>query len=223
VKQTNLQSSMPLDALEPPLRDEELARRARCGCRQSFDELVRRFQVRLLRFLQRRVRSDADAEDLLQETFVRAYLRLNQYDPTRAFGTWLFTIAHRLAVSHHRRSLAAARADAAAGERLRNRVSVAPGWEMADQESRQHFWEKAARVLSEEQLCATWLFYVEEMPAPQIAEVLGRSWVSVKTILFRARRKLSTILSESTGLESQTASSGLADSDIGAIGMYVTG
>ena len=52
-------------------------------------------------------------------------------------------------------------------------------------------------VLSDEQLCATWLFYVEEMPAPQIAEVLGRSWVSVKTILFRARRKLAPLLAES--------------------------
>lgn len=183
--------------------DDDLAARAREGCRDSFDALVRRFQVRLLRFLQRRVRSDSDAEDLLQETFVRAYLRLQQYNPARPFGTWLFTIAHRLAISHHRRGLAAARAGAVAGERLRDRVEPEPGTEMADEESRQVFWEQACSVLSEEQLCATWLFYVEQMPAPQIAEVLGRSWVSVKTILFRARRKLAPIFAESRGIETE--------------------
>ena len=98
-----MQNSAIIDAAVLTVSDEELARRARGGCHQSFGELMKRFQVRLLRFLQRRLRSTADAEDLLQETFVRAYQRLERYDETRPFGTWLFTIAHRLAVSHHRR------------------------------------------------------------------------------------------------------------------------
>ncbi|HET6247903.1 MAG TPA: sigma-70 family RNA polymerase sigma factor [Tepidisphaeraceae bacterium] len=180
--------------------DEQLAGRARAGCRDSFGELAGRFQVRLLRFLQRQVRSASDAEDLLQETFVRAFQRLHQYDENRPFGTWLFTIAHRLAVSHHRRALAAARATSTFADRDRHRMAEEPGRQLANEESRLHFWATARKVLSEEQLCATWLFYVEEMPAPQIAEVLGRSWVSVKTILFRARRKLAPLLAESKEL-----------------------
>ena len=159
----------------------------------SFEELVRRFQVRLLHFLQRRVRSTSDAEDLLQESFVRAYERLESYDESRPFVTWLFTIAHRLAVSHHRHAMAVARAQDSAIERMRDRTSDLPGAAMENEETRRRFWETASAVLSEEQFSATWLFYVEEMPAPQIAEVLGRSWVSVKTILFRARRKLMPI------------------------------
>jgi len=186
---------------ESPDSDEQLARRARQGCRDSFGELARRYQTRLLRYLHRYIRSTADAEDVLQETFVRAFQRLNQYDQTRSFGTWLFTLAHRLAVSHHRRALVAARATEIVGQRVRSQEAAEPGNPLADQEAREFFWAKAAAVLSEEQLCATWLFYVEQMPAPQIAEVLGRTWVSVKTILFRARRKLAPILAEFAGME----------------------
>ncbi|HWE04469.1 MAG TPA: sigma-70 family RNA polymerase sigma factor [Tepidisphaeraceae bacterium] len=182
---------------ESSASDEQLAGQARQGCRDSFEELARRFQVRLLRFLQRRVRSQADAEDLLQDTFVRAFERLNQYDPARPFSTWLFTIAHRIAMSHHRRQQAGARAGLVVADQLRGAGHAEPDGRMADEESRQAFWETAARVLTEEQFNATWLFYVERMPAPQIADVLGRSWVSVKTLLFRARRRLAPVVRES--------------------------
>ena len=178
------------------VRDEELAALARGGCRDSFEELVRRFQVRLLRFLQRRVQSNADAEDLLQETFIRAYERLDRYDVNRPLGTWLFTIAHRLAISHHRRHQTALRASEVLMHQGAETETCEPSRQLADEEGRKLLWEKAAAVLSEEQLSAVWLFYVEEMPAPQIAEVMGRSWVSVKTILFRARRKLMPFLED---------------------------
>ncbi len=79
----------------------------------------------------------------------------------------------------------------------RDAACAEPSRDLADEEARALFWEQAAAVLSDEQLCATWLFYVEQMPAPQIAEVLGRTWVSIKTILFRAGRKLMPIFAES--------------------------
>ena len=72
-----------------PPGDEELARRAQLGCTDSFEELVRRFQVPLLRFLGRRT-SAVDAEDLLQDTFVRAYQNLQRYRSAWRFRTWLF-------------------------------------------------------------------------------------------------------------------------------------
>ena len=176
-------SSPARDVDATGLSDELLAQRGE-GSRSSFDELARRFQIKLLRFLQRRLRSNSDAEDLLQETFIRAFQHLNQYDESRPFGTWLFTIAQRLAVSHHRHRLTVARASEVIAERYQERQELEPVHRMANEESRQLFWDKAASVLTEEQFSATWLFYVEAMPAPQIAEVLGRLWVSVKTILF---------------------------------------
>lgn len=179
--------------------DAALVRRAQAGCRRSFEALVKRYQAPLLRFLSQRVRSLADAEDLLQETFVRAYQRLDRYRDAWRFSTWLYTIAHRLSVSHHRRSQSrptcgpeplASRADASAPE---------PGHDLAEGESRRRFWDAAATVLTDEQLAAVWLFYVEGMGAREVAAVLDKSWVSVKTMLFRARRRLEPCARELEG------------------------
>jgi RNA polymerase sigma-70 factor, ECF subfamily len=182
------------------MTDEQLARRAQEGCRRSFEQLVLRYQVPLLRFITERVRCVADAEDLVQETFVRAYRRIDNYHDQWRFSTWLFTIAHRLAVSHLRSPRSRALAGIDQVERqLPPSATVDPGRDLMERENRQRFWETAAGVLSEEQLAAVWLFYVEGMGAKDVAEVLGRSWVSVKTMLFRARRKLESSLSEWSG------------------------
>src|SRR5687767_8966703 len=85
--------------------DERLALRAHAGCSSSFDALVRRMQSPLLGFLIRQLRNRADAEDVLQETFVRAYVNLSAFDPRWRFKTWLFAIARNLAVSHRRRTM----------------------------------------------------------------------------------------------------------------------
>jgi len=74
--------------------------------------------------------------------------------------------------------------------------SPAPLDVMVAEESRSRLWLRAAEVLSEEQTTALWLHYVEDMPAPAIALVLGRSWASVKVMLFRARKRLLPLLGE---------------------------
>ncbi len=89
----------PLDQLS----DEELARRTQAGSSACFGEVVRRHGDRLLRFLIYRTRSVQDAEDLLQDTFARAYQRIESYDPRWKLTTWLYTIAARLAYSLRRR------------------------------------------------------------------------------------------------------------------------
>ena len=67
---------------------------------------------------------------------------------------------------------------------------------MVAEENRSRLWDRAAGVLSEEQTTALWLHYVEDMPARAIAQVLGRSWASVKVMLFRARKRLLPLLGE---------------------------
>jgi DNA-directed RNA polymerase specialized sigma24 family protein len=95
--------SMACDATVMPLSDEDLAGRAQEGCSASFEELVRRFQVPLLQFLQRWAARE-DAEDLVQDTFVRAYRNLHRYRSSWRFATWLYTIARRLSINQRRRS-----------------------------------------------------------------------------------------------------------------------
>lgn len=169
--------------------NEQLARRAQRGCAESFELLVRRLQVPLLQFLRKKVKSPDDAEDILQETFVRAYQQIGRYHNRWRFSTWVFTIAHHCAVSHHRK----ARAELDRISVIRGSggaASMFPVDSMEDEESRRRFWALAGDLLTQDQFTAIWLYYVEEMPARQIMQVLGCSWVSVKTTLYRARRRL---------------------------------
>ncbi|MBN2270051.1 MAG: sigma-70 family RNA polymerase sigma factor, partial [Sedimentisphaerales bacterium] len=85
------------------LSAEDLARRSQLGCRASFAELVERYGTGLLRFLRRRTNNLHDAEDLVQDTFVRAYANIHGYRSTYKFSTWLFTIARNLACTRLRR------------------------------------------------------------------------------------------------------------------------
>jgi RNA polymerase sigma-70 factor, ECF subfamily len=180
---------MPIEA---PVSDEELACRAQQGCAESLDQLLRRFQTPVLHFLRRRGFS-SEAEDLTQETFLRAYENLHRYNRRWAFSTWLFTIAHRTGINHRRRCLPIA--DGRAAEAATS-PEPAPPEAAIVAENRLRLWDRAASVLSEEQTTALWLHYVEGMPARAIARVLGRSWASVKVMLFRARKRLLPLLGE---------------------------
>lgn len=177
--------------------DEQLARLAGRGCAPSFEELCRRYQVPLVEFFRFR-RHAADSEDLCQETLVRAYRNLDRYDPRWRFATWLFVIARRISINHQQRFRVAADTEALADvpSPVRQPIQVA-----ADRENQKRLWELARQALTEEEVTAIWLHYVEDMPTRQIASVLGRSWVSTKTMMFRARRKLRAQLRQSDILE----------------------
>ncbi|HEY4240497.1 MAG TPA: RNA polymerase sigma factor [Kofleriaceae bacterium] len=162
---------------------EELAAAARSGDRAAFDELVVRLRPQLVAFLARRVAA-SDAEDVAQETFLRAFDRLDSYDPGRPFGTWLFAIGKNVAANH-----AVARTRREAREAAVAPVSEAAP-EAASRDAADELWARAARVLKPEPYRALYLSYAEGKTIAAIATTLGRSQISVKVMLFRARRRL---------------------------------
>ncbi len=172
------------------LRIPELVRRAQAGALPAFAELVRRFEGRLLNFLLRRVGTNADAEDLVQETFVRAWQRIAQYNPRWQFSTWLYTIAHRLAVAQRQRQRREPRPACLDGVPS----ECDPGRPAADREQCRHIWALADRLLPETQRVALWLRYAEGLGTSEIARVLGKSRVGVRVMLFRARETLAANL-----------------------------
>jgi RNA polymerase sigma-70 factor, ECF subfamily len=170
--------------LKPPstaISAEELAVRARAGSRASFDELVARYRPQLVAFLARRLASAADAEDVAQETFLRAYDRLDHYDPSRPFSTWLFAIGKNVAANH---AIARSRRDA------RDRDSRPADAVIAGDAAASDLWPRAAAILSADAYRMLWLRYVQGLTVREIATELDRSSVAVKVMLFRARRRL---------------------------------
>jgi RNA polymerase sigma-70 factor (ECF subfamily) len=186
--------------ISPPASDEVLASRAAAGSVAAFETLARRYQAVLLRFLQRR--SPREAEDVLQEAFLRAYRSIGSYRPGRPFKPWLFTIAYRLAVDAGRRSgprladLADAPADAGPG----------PLEQLASQESAERLWAIVRASLGKEPFTAVWLHYADDLSPRQVAAVMGRSQVWVRTTLHRARKRLATVL-ESARWDADSAGS----------------
>lgn len=83
--------------------DADLVRRCLSGDQRACRDLVRRYERPVYSVLMRVVRRAEDAEDLVQETFVKVFRALDRYDLERPFAAWIFTIASRLAIDHLRR------------------------------------------------------------------------------------------------------------------------
>jgi RNA polymerase sigma-70 factor (ECF subfamily) len=86
------------------LDDEECARLAQNGENHAFSVLVTRYQDRIYRFLLRLTRAPEDAQDLTQDTFLRAHQALGRWRPEAPFRSWLFKIARNSAFDQLRRS-----------------------------------------------------------------------------------------------------------------------
>ncbi|MGB2824797.1 MAG: sigma-70 family RNA polymerase sigma factor [Phycisphaerae bacterium] len=166
---------------------EELAAEAAAGSSACFEALVRRLGPRLLRYLRQRVGDLHAAEDLLQETFLKAYRNLGRYDPSRSFATWLFTIGTRLAASYwraHRPAVGIENVDPP------DRRDRGPLEAAALREQHANLWALASRTLPGSQFTAMWLRFAEEMAIRDVAAVMEKSVGGVKVLLHRACRRL---------------------------------
>ncbi len=165
--------------------DEELAREARAGSRRSFEELALRYKRRLFVYFRPRLGSDQDAEDLVQETFLKLYRNIRNYDPAHRFSTWLYTSANRLAISSYRRKRTAA-------GRLGAEVADVPAGlaaQTAGEARSTGLWD-AAGTLGGNQYRVLWLRYGEDLTIEEIAASIGKSRLAVRLLLHRARTNL---------------------------------
>ncbi|WP_221774741.1 RNA polymerase sigma factor [Pelagicoccus albus] len=152
--------------------------------RAGFARLVEQHQDKLRNFLYRYTRNTQDAEDLTQDTFVKAYRNIHRYDSKYSFSTWLYTIARRTAYNHFRdkKPTEALEYDIAAG-------ADTPDVEAAQEDEKDWVWE-AAKKLKPDFREALTLKYVDDLSIEEISRVMGKTQTNVKIILFRARNQL---------------------------------
>ena len=178
---------MPIisDKLEH-MKEEELICQAQMGSSDSFGALAQRYRGMLLSFLRQRTNSPQDAEDLLQETFLRAFTNIAAYNSARPLATWLMSIGSNLAVSHSRK-----RREGAANEMeaVDSRCAT-PLQHVAAAQQRENLWAIAKEVLSKKQFDALWLRYAQNLCVRDIARAMSLTSIHVKVLLHRARKKL---------------------------------
>lgn len=167
--------------------DRRLAISAQGGCLQSFEKLVQRFEKPLYKFLNEKTKNHHLTEDLLQDTFITVYRKLERYNPDYAFATWVFTIANRLAISNYRKQKPQI-------EEFDFATNETPLCSLMESESHKALWTQAKRLLPRNHFTALWLFYAEGMKIDQIAEVMDQGVSSVKVWLHRARKRLASHL-----------------------------
>jgi RNA polymerase sigma-70 factor, ECF subfamily len=86
------------------INDARLVEMTREGGQEAFAELVRRYENRLIRVISRFILDPVMVEDIAQEVFLRAYRRLELFDPSRRFGPWLFQIGVNMTLDHLRKT-----------------------------------------------------------------------------------------------------------------------
>ncbi len=176
-----------------------LALRVQEGDRDAFAELVTDFQGRVFNFVFHFFRDRDLAEEVTQETFLRAYRFIKRFDSERKFSTWLFAIAKNLCIDEQRRGGRGAtismedvplETDFADQDLLHQRDPAS----IASSREEGAMVEEALAELPEKYRSALILCYYEEMPYQEIAAVLDLSVNLVKVRIFRAKKMLLQIL-----------------------------
>jgi RNA polymerase sigma-70 factor (ECF subfamily) len=178
--------------------DAELLDRIRNGAVDDFAEIIQRHQAQVFAILHRYERDAQKAEDLAQETFVKAWRFLDRYDGRAPFNHWLSKIALRVALDHLRRQ-----------KRLRPEVAFSELGEAAldwlqqpddgadvGAEQAAELLHAAMRELAPEDRQVITLLELEGRSVKEICALTGFSSAAVRVRAFRARGKLRKILTQ---------------------------
>jgi RNA polymerase sigma-70 factor (ECF subfamily) len=168
------------------------------GEHHGYEEIVRRYQNRVFSLLLMMVRDHSGAEEVTQDTFMRAYSNLHKYDLQRPLYPWLATIAARLGINWINRS--GARQHRGDTEFDISKLAASaphPAEQIEQQQAQQQLWHQVAGLPQGERT-AVLLFYKQELRVTEIAGILGVTTGTVKTLLHRGRMHLKAQL-ESNG------------------------
>src|SRR4051812_934567 len=97
-----LRSSSETDVIGDPVTQGDAPQPVALGAGNEFEEIVRLHSSRIFNFVFQMTRQRQDAEDLVQQTFIKAYHNLHRFDGSRPIINWLLTIARRSALNHFR-------------------------------------------------------------------------------------------------------------------------
>ena len=181
--------------------DQQLVERAQRGDKHAFELLVAKYQRRLLRLISRLVRDPAEAEDVAQEAFIKAYRALPQFRGDAAFYTWLYRIgvntAKNFLVSNGRKAPTSTEKDAEEAETFEDAgqlrdintpESVLMSRQVAEAVN------AAMERLPEELCTAVTLREIEGLSYDEIAEVMNCPIGTVRSRIFRAREAIAAEL-----------------------------
>jgi RNA polymerase sigma-70 factor (ECF subfamily) len=172
--------------------DAELAQSAAGGDRHAYATLVDRHLSSVYSVVRRIVFNSADAEDLTQDTFVRALTRLDQYGRDYPFRNWLLKIATNLAINQVRSRQRERARFPRLIDQQQQRQETGPDVPTTEE------WQRWLARLDSHQRTALVLFHFQEMSYAEIARVMEVPVNTVRTYLHRGRNRLKELISAKT-------------------------
>ena len=193
------------------MEEKALIQKAVSGDAGAFEQLVLRYQTQVYNLALRMVSNDADAQDLAQEAFVRAWRALGSFQFSSQFSTWLYRLTSNICIDflraqkkHKAVSLTVLQDDETQQWDMEDSNPL-PEEQMIDREE-QEALARAIEALDPEYRQVLILRIVNDCSYQQIAEVLGIREGTVKSRLSRAREQLRKKLSQSGNFSVSTAS-----------------
>jgi RNA polymerase sigma-70 factor (ECF subfamily) len=189
---------------EPAQRqsDEELIAAFQGGDEEAFNLLVGRYKHPLLNFVYRYLGDFDQADDVVQETFIRLYQKGDAYRPVAKFSTWIYTIATNLAKTQLRNrskrgvfSLNKKRGDEGVRE-TEIRDDRYPADRLADSSVKQEIIQRALAELPEQYREAVVLSDIQELSYEEICAITGMNMGTLKSRLNRGRSQLQVLLKD---------------------------
>lgn len=177
----------------PAPTDEELVRKSKEGDERAFGELISRYESKVYSLALKMVRNPEDAEDVLQDTFLRAYRGIKSFQGASTFSTWVYRITANSALMRLRKKQlpTVSIEDADERETPVNIADWTPGpVEQLLNRELQQVMDEAIQALPPEFRQVFVLRDIEEMSNAEVADILDLSVAAVKSRLHRARLKV---------------------------------
>ncbi len=173
-----------------------LAKLARSGDRDAFEQLVNLYKDKIFHLGYRMLNDKHEAEDIVQETFLRVYKNLDKFDEAHKFSTWIYRIATNLCIDRLRKRKAGYSLDAETrdGEGLEWHDKLAtehpgPESEVLLTETQEHI-RRAINTLPDKYKSIVILRYLHDLSLQEISDIVEMPVTTIKTRIHRGREHL---------------------------------
>lgn len=171
------------------MTDEELVELS-TGNTEYFGCLMRRYEGKILRYIRRITNvSEEEAQDILQETFIKAYVNIRDFDTALKFSSWLYRIAHNQTISNYRKNKVRPQGHSVDVEDsvLNNIASELDIARQVDQGLLRKNIERVLEKMDEKYREVLVLRYLEEKDYKEISDILKKPMGTVATLLNRSK------------------------------------
>ena len=160
----------------------------------AFSFLVERYQNLVYTVVYRIVKNKEQAEEVAQDSFIKAYESLKKYRGDAKFSTWLYTIAYRKSLDAIKSAKRFAASELIEEISEGDIESVTDALNYLQEQERKQIISESIMKLPEDEAAIITLYYFEEKSVKEIVEIVGLTADNVKIKLYRSRKKLYSIL-----------------------------